>query len=258
MKNQQQLNTPDGSLKVFSIYYHHLQRHGFKLKGKTILHIGPGDLIGVDALFLLFGAYRVISIDLNPGNYGYPEPSSQLPFYETLWNHVVAQEALSFKTPWPEIILFSNSGVRYNTDRLLRLSPADVCNLPIKDACVDFAFSNAVLEHIKDPAAAIKEIARVLCPGGHTMHRVDLRDHRDFSKPLEFLKPGEPNTGCNLWRAFQFEEAFGKEPLNIIEFEVFDRIQVTEEDRACFDSRFANLPCADLEKLRFLIYALRV
>jgi len=258
MSNQEQLNTPKGAYTVFFIYYNTLKRFRFDLEGKTVLNIGAGDLIGLDALFLLFGAKQIISLDLRAGNYQYPEIFEQVSHYETLWNILSEKGLVGNKKPWDNIIFQTKQGLFFNTHRLFRISPADVCHLPIKDACVDFAFSNAVLEHIKDPAAAIKEIARVLCPGGHTMHRVDLRDHRDFSKPLEFLKPGEPNTGCNLWRAFQFEEAFGKEPLDIIEFEVFDRIQVTEEERACFDSRFANLPCADLEKLRFLIYAQRV
>lgn len=43
---------------------------------------------------------------------------------------------------------------------------ADACNLPLADQCVDGVVCLEVIEHVPDPARAIKEIARVLKPGG--------------------------------------------------------------------------------------------
>lgn len=43
---------------------------------------------------------------------------------------------------------------------------ADACNLPIADQCVDGVICLEVIEHVPDPACAVKEIARVLKPGG--------------------------------------------------------------------------------------------
>lgn len=43
---------------------------------------------------------------------------------------------------------------------------ADACNLPISDRCVDGVICLEVIEHVPDPARAVKEIARVLKPGG--------------------------------------------------------------------------------------------
>ncbi len=44
---------------------------------------------------------------------------------------------------------------------------ADVHTLPLRDASVDFVFSGAVFEHLRDPFLAAREIRRVLKPGGY-------------------------------------------------------------------------------------------
>jgi SAM-dependent methyltransferase len=43
----------------------------------------------------------------------------------------------------------------------------DVCTLPIADNTVDFIFSSSVLEHVYDPEQAVREMYRVVKPGGH-------------------------------------------------------------------------------------------
>jgi SAM-dependent methyltransferase len=57
----------------------------------------------------------------------------------------------------------------------------------IADRSFDVVLSTAVLEHVFDLPAAIRELARVTVPGGVNSHQVDFRDHRDFARPLEFL-----------------------------------------------------------------------
>lgn len=252
---KKRLNTPEGAFFVFSIYHRKIIDCRFDIKDKTILNIGAGNLIGLDLLFLLVGARRVISIDLHPGNYRYPEISNQLPFFKMLWEVVQKSGLTTSQIAWPGIIFRNNGKVLYNTDRLIRLSPSDASHLPLKNSCIDFALSNAVFEHIKEPDKAIEEIARTLIPGGHTMHRVDLRDHSDFSNPLGFLRPEQPTGGCNLWRSYQYKEAFERHGLEIIEFDIFDRCNVTDKDRKRFKDCFKRMPCTELGKLRFMVCA---
>ncbi|WP_165486580.1 class I SAM-dependent methyltransferase [Methylobacterium sp. GXF4] len=45
-------------------------------------------------------------------------------------------------------------------------------DLPFKDECFDFVISNAVLEHVKDPFMAAREIERVLKKGGQVIAAV--------------------------------------------------------------------------------------
>lgn len=46
---------------------------------------------------------------------------------------------------------------------------ADVTKLPFEDGSLDVVFANMVLHHIPEPSAAIKEMARVLQPGGRLL-----------------------------------------------------------------------------------------
>lgn len=55
-----------------------------------------------------------------------------------------------------------------------RLGLAD--RLPLEDDSVDYAFANMLLHHVEEPAAVIKEIARILKPGG-TAVLTDLDEH---------------------------------------------------------------------------------
>jgi SAM-dependent methyltransferase len=51
----------------------------------------------------------------------------------------------------------------------------------------DLTASNAVLEHLFDPLAGVQALYKLTARGGFGFHQVDFRDHRDFSRPLEYL-----------------------------------------------------------------------
>src|ERR1035437_9580633 len=81
-------------------------------------------------------------------------------------------------------------GSDYNVPRLLRaaklgiearLFMADICNYPADDDSFDVIYFNHVLEHIPDDAAALREVRRILKPGG-----------------LVIL--GVPNEGAAFWQ----------------------------------------------------------
>ena len=103
----------------------------------------------------------------------------------------------------------------------------------LASASVDFLYSMATLEHLDDPARSIEEWKRVLKPGGISAHHAALADHRDFSKPYEYLKiepeawkaqfgPGKTypeSEYINTWRAVDFLRAFRKAGFEVLHHE---------------------------------------
>jgi SAM-dependent methyltransferase len=59
------------------------------------------------------------------------------------------------------------------------------------DETFDFIYSVSVLEHVMKPEAVVRQMRRLLKPGGHACHSVDLRDHASFDDPLRFLRMAE-------------------------------------------------------------------
>lgn len=59
---------------------------------------------------------------------------------------------------------------------------ADICNLPFKDDEFDIILCNHVLEHIPDDTKAMKELYRVMKPGGYGIFQIpqDLRREKTF------------------------------------------------------------------------------
>ncbi len=59
---------------------------------------------------------------------------------------------------------------------------ADICDLPFEDNCYDYIFCNHVLEHIPDDSSAMRELYRVLKPGGMAILQIpqDLSREKTF------------------------------------------------------------------------------
>jgi len=58
---------------------------------------------------------------------------------------------------------------------------ADICNLPFADDEFDMILCNHVLEHIPDDPQAMKELYRVLKPGGTAIFQVPLENDREVT-----------------------------------------------------------------------------
>lgn len=166
-------------------------RHIDRVKDATILHIGSGSFLGIDIALLLAGAASVTCVDIVrlPR---FPDISAARPYYEDFLRQLL--DSPDFNRHWQgsvpmdlgKIFTTTEPGFRINTNRL-QFHRCSAEHLPCEPESVDYVFSNAVMEHLADPPAVIREIARVLKPGGATFHQIDLRDHRDFTRPYEHL-----------------------------------------------------------------------
>lgn len=77
--------------------------------------------------------------------------------------------------------------------RVAYLAPFDMSLAPIAQK-FDIIHSTSVLEHLPVALAdkILRNLARSLAMGGHMIHEVDLRDHRDFdSAPFAFLSSSD-------------------------------------------------------------------
>ena len=77
-------------------------------------------------------------------------------------------------------------------ERFLRRMRPPAYRLPFEDASFDFVYSTTVMEHVLDPGRALGEIARVLRPGGLSIHVFPAR-----------WRPVEPHTFVPLGGVLQ-------------------------------------------------------
>ena len=68
---------------------------------------------------------------------------------------------------------------RFNGKGAIDYCIGEAENLPIEDEGVDYAFANMFLHHVENPQSAIKEMARILKPGG--MLVITDLDKHDFA-----------------------------------------------------------------------------
>jgi SAM-dependent methyltransferase len=74
-------------------------------------------------------------------------------------------------------------GVEYRRERAAEydgdapISVGDALRLPFRDASIDLVWSIHVLHHLPDPATALREVRRVLRPGGHLVIAETVEDH---------------------------------------------------------------------------------
>lgn len=201
-----------------------------------VLEIGPGGDVAVAALFVKNGAADAVCIDNEP----WLSDASNL---------------------YAELGL--DDGI---LERVRYVSDCPIETVPFEDGSFDVIFSQACLEHIADPAAAIRNIARLLKPGGVTTHEIDLRDHRDFEDPLRLLKhrdltwrlamsrrPAAPNR----WRMSDYQREFENAGLEIVELVRAGQVTLSEAERKSFAPRFRGLSLHDLGTTQIFLTAVK-
>lgn len=208
-------------------------RHRRPISG-TVLELGPGGNVGTTLLFLRDGCDRGYCIDV------FPFISSQPDLYQELVDN-------------PDELL----------QRIDYRCPEAIEDTALPDGSIDIIFSNACLEHVIDPAGAARRISTLLKPGGVTTHGIDLRDHRNFELPLDFLRYPEwmwqaassRRTHTNRWRASDWSNAFQAAGLVDIRVEPKEVADVTNKQRDRFAKKFRHRSTEDLGILQMEITA---
>jgi len=249
----------------FGIYnlYSRFQREYLGTGRPTrILEIGPGANLGVGVIFALTGAEKYYGLDIymDPDLYS----ASQ---YESIAYLVQLAGAGRPLRKLDDVMKVTDNKVEFARDRIEYLYPRQSYDIPLPDGSLDYVFSHATMEHVADPETTVRAISRVLRNGGITAHQIDMRDHADFSKPLEFLKVDEdawkerwkdPKRAflyMNRWRLSDFKEAFEGAGLRILKVDVNATFPVDESIRRTLDKRFQKYSLEDLSVTGVMIIA---
>jgi hypothetical protein len=239
----------DYAIQISEGYLYQIGCQGQRCPNRIILELGPGQNLGGMMLLACHGAQPIVADRfLAPWNDEY-HPK----FYTAL------RARLQAANPGLDVTPF---------DKLLRAGgydPAVITCLPqageslegIASGSIDIALSNAVLEHLVDPPKVFSELARVTRMGGIGMHQVDFRDHRDFSRPLEYLllDPerfvqmfADCHGECGVqWRPHEYNSLFVAAGFDVLSFDANDAASDTYLDgfiprlRTATGSRYINL-----------------
>lgn len=155
------------------------------IRGKKILEIGPGDSLGVAAMFAAHGAERIVCLDRF---FSKRDAAQQKRIYAALRERFSGENRRLFDDAVRigERVSFNDKRISYihgtGIEEADRLFPGNY---------FDMIISVSVLEHLRDPAKAIEVMSGLLADGGLMIHGVDFRDHGMFSgfgmNPLTFL-----------------------------------------------------------------------
>ena len=250
---------------------------------RRVLEIGPGSNLGALFCFLAGGADRVVGVDIAP-----VDPNPQ--FYRILKNYLAC--VAGFKWWMPSAIQDSCPDVRQidfweevDADALFRRieyhAPVSADKLPFGKDEFDLIYSCAAMEHFDRPLDAVREMCRVLKPGGLTVHNIDLRNHAG-THPLDHLRWSEADyrrktekygdgrgidqilqgewkseVFCNRLLAGSWKEIFMQAGLRILQFDVLSRVAPTTIDPAVYAAPYRDHTREELAPLIIRVVAQR-
>ncbi len=250
------------NVSIFGTYYRVINTYLSSFSNINVLEIGPGINLGPGILLTLNRVKKYYGVDV------YKDPNFNHPATLYSMDQLFKRFPTLIQEPVENVLSKKNGKFVLNQDRVKYLSPYYSSNLPIKDNYLDFLYSHAAFEHFVTPKETITEIHRVLKPGGIIAHQIDLRDHRDNAKPLEFLKLDAKewrsqftdeniHVYTNRWRVNDYKEAFEEAGFTILEIEPQNptNYKVTEAQRRTFHKDFQKYSLDELSVLSFFIVA---
>lgn len=101
---------------------------------------------------------------------------------------------------------------------------ADICNLPFQDNQFDYIFCNHVLEHIPDDSKAMKELYRVLAPGGIGIFQIPQDLSRESTFEDDSIK--DPKERAKIFGQYDHVRVYGRDYFNKLRGIGFEVLEV--------------------------------
>ncbi|MEM6802047.1 MAG: methyltransferase domain-containing protein [Bacteroidota bacterium] len=141
------------------------------LLGKTVLELGPGADLGLGALALAKGASKYFALDVFELASGRSDA-----YYRAGLQHVEKEERLS-SAIYEDIIGQIGKSRSMDADRFKYIINPDF-NLDLfEENEIDCVFSNAAFQQFDDPTRTIKQLSRIIRPGGLFLSTIDFTSH---------------------------------------------------------------------------------
>jgi len=155
--------------EVFADYkrYGHIERFAGR-----VAEIGPGDNAGVALLMRAAGCDQIDLIDRFLSRY---DAQQQARICDSLARRYDL-DSLRMGASWD---CRSLSGITWRNGESSEKYFSECARQ--NPQTYDLIVSRAVLEHLQDPLACIRNMVECLKPGGRMLHKIDLRDHGMFS-----------------------------------------------------------------------------
>lgn len=255
-------STSPYNLGIYNLYNSIRRDYLDSEQAARILEIGPGTNLGVGFIFVLTGAEKYYGLDI----YMDPELFAAAQYESIAYLLQLAGGEKSLRNVGA-VMTVKDGKVEFAKERLEYLYPRQSYDIPLPEGSLDYVFSHATFEHVADPEKTVQAIHRVLRKGGVTAHQIDMRDHADFSKPLEFLKVDErtwnkgwedPNRAAwylNRWRLSDFKGAFERAGFRILKLDINATFPMEESLRRTLDARFQKYTLEDLSATGVMIIA---
>ncbi len=188
------MNINGSALYNLLVVYRCLRRYaewaGESFMGRTVLEFGTSKDPGLPMIMLLAGCHMYVGNNIFPLDRKLSEAYVKLVYLIMSSLDDVDASRLEEIVDWVEGSQGGRQAIlRSNLYKDMAPVPSEDLDLP--EGSIDVNFSISVLEHVKRPREVLANSYRILKPGGWCCHTIDLRDHRDFSRPLDFLKYDE-------------------------------------------------------------------
>ena len=245
-----------------AVFYWQLWQDRSKGAGApSILELGPGENLGQGVMLVAMGAKKYTGLDLHRPEHLYDRHG-----YQAAMGLIGLAAPRGAQLKAADIFSVEGERVVFNPARVEYLYPRQSYDIGLPDGSIDYVFSHSVFEHISEPEKTVAAIAKVLRSGGLTAHHFDMRDHKDFSRPLEFLKVdagtwatrfdgSNAHFYLNRRRLSDFVKMFKDSGYRIVSAKPTQTIAVSEEMRRGLHPDFHHYSLDDLSVVSALIVA---